>query len=425
MSASGENSDDPTGLKPPIDSEGWCTTRIAKDVHYKFVWMIENFSRVLSKSSTGNDNVLFSSEFSILSPDGLETKWKLCLYPNGNKEEDAGKLGLYLDNQLDHKVTCSATKFSIVNVNKEEVSTASLRPETIFEAKSAGSAAKFTSTTSRSWGIRDFTTHEMLKGPSAAEILPEDKLTVVCDVTLRAEKKTNIPGFKLLQNISTKQNFTPPTEQLSTDFDFAVNDKEFSDVKIVCGDKVFDCHRIFLSSRSSVFRAMFQHGMTEAQTRRIEIKELEPEVVQAMLKYIYTGNMNFSTMKPEEMLAAAQMYDLGLLKDYYEEKLCKSLDISNCVDMLVLGDLHEAAALKRDALRLIVKNLSSVVESPDWQNKLISYPVLMSEVLKNVGKGYKPPNKRARTENPRSGRTSAQLQFLRYLETVGQRRQHV
>ena len=137
------------------------------------------------------------------------------------------------------------------------------------------------------------------------------------------------------------------------------------------------------------------------------IKELAPEVLQAMLQYIYTGHMKFSTMKPEDMLAAAQMYDLGLLKDFYEEKLCKLLDFSNCVDMLLLGDLHEAAALKRDAMKLIVINLNSVVKSPDWQDKLIRYPVLMSEVLKNVGEGAEPPKKRGRTESLRSGRTPA------------------
>ena len=61
---------------------------------------------------------------------------------------------------------------------------------------------------------------------------------------------------------------------------------------------------------------MFEHGMTETQTRRIEIKELKPEVLEAMLKYIYTGKMKLPTMKSEDMLAAAQMNDLGLLKDY-------------------------------------------------------------------------------------------------------------
>jgi len=155
------------------------------------------------------------------------------------------------------------------------------------------------------------------------------------------------------------------------DYEFALNDKDFSDVKIVCGNRVFDCHRINLSTRSTVFRAMFQHGMAETQTRRVEIKELEPVVVEAMLEYIYTGKMKFSTIKSEAILAAAQMYDLKNLKNFSEETLCKRLNITNCVDMLVLGYLHEAATLEEDAMKLIVLNLSSVVKSEEWQEKFI------------------------------------------------------
>ena len=55
-------------------------------------------------------------------------------------------------------------------------------------------------------------------------------------------------------------------------------------------------------------------------------------------KYRARGGKFASRGLDEDMLAAAQMYDLGLLKEFYEEKLCKCLDISNCVDMLVLGD---------------------------------------------------------------------------------------
>ena len=62
------------------------------------------------------------------------------------------------------------------------------------------------------WGFGKFITHEMLKGlPTAMLLLSKDNLTIVCDLTLRAEKKTNIPGLKLLQNAKTKKNFTSLT----------------------------------------------------------------------------------------------------------------------------------------------------------------------------------------------------------------------
>ena len=48
MSASeGSDSTNDHSGPPPIVSEAWCTTINAKDVHFKFVWTIENFSRYL------------------------------------------------------------------------------------------------------------------------------------------------------------------------------------------------------------------------------------------------------------------------------------------------------------------------------------------------------------------------------------------
>ena len=60
-------------------------------------------------------------------------------------------------------------------------------------------------------------------------------------------------------------------------------------MKVACGDRVFECHQFMLSSRSPVFRAMFQSDMTEAATKRVDIQDLQPDTVNDMLLYIYTG----------------------------------------------------------------------------------------------------------------------------------------
>jgi len=91
---------------------------------------------------------------------------------------------------------------------------------------------------------------------------------------------------------------------------------------------------------------MFQHDMAEAQNRCVEIKELKPAVVHAMLKYIYLHRGQDKTKSemttPGEMLLAADMYDLEDLKAHCEEVLIKSMHITNCIDCLVLGDMNNA-----------------------------------------------------------------------------------
>lgn len=127
--------------------------------------------------------------------------------------------------------------------------------------------------------------------------------------------------------------------------------------QVCCGDRVFECHQFMLSARSPVFQAMFQAGqlvagsvgivmvvgkwvvssdarlavidfhdalqsdMTEAATRRVEIEDLQPEVVHDMLVYIYTGNTNNLNRIAGELLGAADKYQLEQLKTICEVRL--------------------------------------------------------------------------------------------------------
>lgn len=55
---------------------------------------------------------------------------------------------------------------------------------------------------------------------------------------------------------------------------------------------LFPAHKLVLSARSSVFAAMFSHGeVKENQNRLIEINDMSSEVMLAILKYIYTGDI--------------------------------------------------------------------------------------------------------------------------------------
>ena len=129
-----------------------------------------------------------------------------------------------------------------------------------------------------------------------------------------------------------------------------------------------------------------------------------------------------------ELLAAAEQYQLELLKSICEEKLCSCLEIGNSVNYLVLGDMYQvcviltndnecptfkvyacpetsnvclieinlrsdfvlsvfdmmmvlqAPILKRMAMQFVVRNMSSVVRSRDWKECLLDHPALMAEV---------------------------------------------
>ena len=73
----------------------------------------------------------------------------------------------------------------------------------------------------------------------------------------------------------------------------------------------------------------------------MSIKDIPSEVVAEMLLYIYTGNTPNLNDLAGDLLGAAEQYQLEMLKNLCEEKLCSNLEISNSVNHLILGDLYQ------------------------------------------------------------------------------------
>ena len=111
---------------------------------------------------------------------------------------------------------------------------------------------------------------------------------------------------------------------------------------------------------------MFEHDMEEKKNSRVEVKDVEPDVIAELLRFIYTGKTaaNLDNMAAD-LLAAADKYALERLKVrnlilvlrtmlhnviyvqvMCEEALCNGLTVENVCDVLILADLHSAEQLK-------------------------------------------------------------------------------
>ena len=65
---------------------------------------------------------------------------------------------------------------------------------------------------------------------------------------------------------------------------------------------------------------MFQHDTAEAQRKVIEMTDVDPEVAEQMLNYIYTGNMKHPG-REAELLAVADKYRWKYNKNQNEWKM--------------------------------------------------------------------------------------------------------
>merc|ERR1719342_1871137 len=211
---------------------------------------------------------------------------------------------------------------------------------------------------------------------------PDDILTLIFDITILGETKKSIElATSEERHLALNENYHQ--KQLGYDFETLFLSKDHSDLKIRCGGKVYDCHRNILASRSQVFKTMLESNMKEKLTGEIEIKNICMNVFEDLLKYIYSGVAPNIDAHSQELFAAADLYQLEKLKELCELKLCSRFDVSNCIDLLIFGDLYNAQKLKAAALEFVSKNLHKMKTS-EWKESLIAHPALMAEVVERI-----------------------------------------
>merc|ERR1712080_455923 len=103
--------------------------------------------------------------------------------------------------------------------------------------------------------------------------------------------------------------------------------------------------------------------MKEQSSHRVDIPDLDPQVLKEMLRFIYTGSCLDIARHTDNLLAASEKYSLPELKLLCVRELCQSLDLDNCLDRLVLADLYDLGDLKDLALQLAAANISLLLKS--------------------------------------------------------------
>lgn len=354
----------PSDAAPPV-AENWCYTQV-KVVKFSYMWTISNFS--FCREEMGE--VLKSSTFSAGQNDKL--KWCLRVNPKGLDDESKDYLSLYLLLVSCNKSEVRAKfKFSILNAKREET-----------KAMESQRAYRFVQ--GKDWGFKKFIRRDFLLDESNG-LLPDDKLTLFCEVSVVADS-VNISGQ------SNAVQFKVPDCRLSEDLGSLFESSNFADVTLSCNGREFQCHKSILTCRSYVFAAMFEHDMEESKHNRVEVKDVDPDVMADMLKFIYTGCApNLETMAAD-LLAAADKYALDRLKVSCEEALCKSLNVDNVSEILILADFHSADQLKAQAIDFInTHHVTDVMETPGWKQMVSSNPHLIAEAFKALATQQIPP----------------------------------
>ncbi|CAL8132590.1 unnamed protein product [Orchesella dallaii] len=166
-------------------------------------------------------------------------------------------------------------------------------------------------------------------------------------------------------------------EELYTDFILIAGD----------GSKV-PCNKVYLASRSPVFRRMLQSGMKESTENECKLEDMSKEGVKALLKYVYYFCVEDALQVPKiamELLEAGHKYDITALEDTMKRIFIGKPDEWFTVDaalLLFLWSLkmNNCEDLTSKAVMIINKRWNEARKTSVFQERFARIPKSLEEL---------------------------------------------
>lgn len=145
--------------------------------------------------------------------------------------------------------------------------------------------------------------------------LPDDKLVIYCELCYDVTIVDN-PTL-LVPTTTTNESTSAAITNLIADFSKMMANTECSDVTLSMDgsddeEKNINVHKVILMARSPVFSSMFTHNMEESRTNKVVIVDVDHDVVEEMIRFLYTGTAPKLGQMAHRLFIAADK-----VKNYY------------------------------------------------------------------------------------------------------------
>ncbi|CAL1272629.1 unnamed protein product [Larinioides sclopetarius] len=227
------------------------------------------------------------------------------------------------------------------------------------------------------WQFPDF-----IKSQSSADFVFNFSFNFT--VTSKRDEKIseqNFYEFPLYQELGSVASKDP----LNSDLLRLYNEQKFCDVALKSGDKEFGAHKNILSIRSPVFDSMFQNDMLEKSTGVVNITDVDAEILNMMLEYIYSDKLEDLQMENAmKLYQAADKYQILSLKNKCSSLLKSTLTTRNVFRVLAFADDHHDDKLQTAVKDFICIFGYELLDSDMWRNFMAERTSLAAEIMHQV-----------------------------------------
>lgn len=146
-----------------------------------------------------------------------------------------------------------------------------------------------------------------------------------------------------------------------------LNENKFIDCTLKVGDRSFPCHKLILAACSPYFRELyFSDDGKEGDKKEVVLENLDPSVMEMIINYMYTAEMDITDDNVHEVLAVANRLQIPSVFTVCVNYLQKKLSQRNCLAIYRLGVMLNCQRLAAAARDYITDRFEAIAKGDDF-----------------------------------------------------------
>ncbi|XP_061894337.1 kelch-like protein 30 [Entelurus aequoreus] len=138
------------------------------------------------------------------------------------------------------------------------------------------------------------------------------------------------------------------------------------DVTLSAGGRDFPCHRGVLALCSSYFRCMFSGDFVESIAARVELPDVDPDILGRLLDFAYTGKLTINQSNVEGLIQTSSRLQFQAVRAVCSRYLQNQIDATNCLGILEFGEIHGCPEVMAKARAFLLENFEAVQQGEEF-----------------------------------------------------------
>lgn len=138
------------------------------------------------------------------------------------------------------------------------------------------------------------------------------------------------------------------------------------DVTLSAGGRDFPCHRGVLALCSTYFRCMFSGDFVESIAARVELHDVDPDILGSLLDFAYTGKLTINQSNVEGLICTSSQLQFQTVRSVCSRYLQHQIDATNCLGILEFGEIHGCPEVVAKAWAFLLENFEAVQQGEEF-----------------------------------------------------------